>query len=277
MGLSLATILSIRFTGAALILAAFQIIVRRKSIFPGTKLVLRLFLLGAFVYAFQSMSFFMAMERIPASLGSLLLYAYPVMVALLSWVTSRHPPTPRQWLAMLLALSGVALTANLSNFFAVGSTSVDQMGVILALMAAFGYAVYIVFSEPLLAQAGTLVSTLWISIGSAVSFTIGGLLGGTLSLDLPPLGPLLLLVMMLFSTILPLGTLLAGIARVGPTTASLLSTLEPVFTILLAWLVLAELLSPIQAAGGALVLLSVVILNLPSRKRHTERLPESDM
>ena len=72
----------------------------------------------------------------------------------------------------------------------------------------------------------------------------------------------IILAMILFSTILPLATLLAGLARVGPTTASLLSTLEPVFTIALAVALLAETVSPAQLGGGALVLMAVVLLSL---------------
>ncbi len=52
----------------------------------------------------------------------------------------------------------------------------------------------------------------------------------------------------------------AGLKRVGPSTASVVSTFEPVFTAILAWLVLGETLAPAQLAGGALVVASAAWL-----------------
>jgi drug/metabolite transporter (DMT)-like permease len=72
--------------------------------------------------------------------------------------------------------------------------------------------------------------------------------------------------LIVFSTILPLTTFFAGMRRVGPTAASLLSTLEPAFTIALAAIVLGEVLTRSQWMGGALILAAVVLLNLPTRR-----------
>ena len=70
--------------------------------------------------------------------------------------------------------------------------------------------------------------------------------------------------MIIFSTVLALTFLLAGITRVGATTASLISTLEPLFTVVLAILLLQESLSGVQFVGGALILAAVIGLNLSS-------------
>jgi drug/metabolite transporter (DMT)-like permease len=58
----------------------------------------------------------------------------------------------------------------------------------------------------------------------------------------------------LVCTVLAILAFFAGLKRVGPATASILSTLEPVVTVLLAWIVLDETLSVMQLAGGAMVL-----------------------
>jgi len=59
----------------------------------------------------------------------------------------------------------------------------------------------------------------------------------------------------------------AGLQRVGPTTASILATVEPVVTVVLAFLVFGERLGSVQLAGGALVLSAVVVLNLRVARR----------
>ena len=62
------------------------------------------------------------------------------------------------------------------------------------------------------------------------------------------------------STVAAVSLFFAGLQRVGPTTASIVSTAEPVVTVLLAFLVFGELLGPVQLLGGALVLGAVLVL-----------------
>jgi drug/metabolite transporter (DMT)-like permease len=69
------------------------------------------------------------------------------------------------------------------------------------------------------------------------------------------------------STVGAVGLFFAGLHRVGPTTASILSTVEPLVTGLLAFLVFGETLTAVQVAGGALVLGAVLVLNVPRRPR----------
>jgi drug/metabolite transporter (DMT)-like permease len=58
---------------------------------------------------------------------------------------------------------------------------------------------------------------------------------------------------------------LRAVSRIGAAQASLLSTLEPIFTIALAALLLGDRLTPLQLAGAALVLGAVVLSELRAR------------
>ena len=62
------------------------------------------------------------------------------------------------------------------------------------------------------------------------------------------------------STVAAISLFFAGLRRVGPTTASILATVEPLVTVLLAFLVFGETLGPVQLVGGALVLAAVLVL-----------------
>ena len=70
----------------------------------------------------------------------------------------------------------------------------------------------------------------------------------------------------MISTVAAVGLLFAGIRRVGPTSASILSTTEPVVTVLLAFLVFGESLGAVQLLGGALVLGAAVVLTASARR-----------
>jgi drug/metabolite transporter (DMT)-like permease len=69
------------------------------------------------------------------------------------------------------------------------------------------------------------------------------------------------------STVLAALTFFAGLRRTGPSTAAILSTVEPVVTTALAAVTLGEFLTPVQLAGGLLVLSSVVVLQIRPARR----------
>jgi len=261
-GLSLPGILYLRFGGAAVLLVVYLLARRIRFVFSFRK-TLPLFLLGSVGYAIQASLYVGALERIPASVAALLLYSYPVFVALLAWVIGRRRPTGQEWGAMALALAGVVLTISPSE--AIGRA--DPLGLAMVMTSAVWYAGYITISDRVIARTGSLVSTAWITLGAFISFTLVGWATRSLPASLSPNLAWIMLAMVLFSTILPIGTFLAGMGRVGPTAASLLSTLEPVFTTLLAAAFLRETLGERQVVGGALVLAAVVLLNLPTRAR----------
>jgi drug/metabolite transporter (DMT)-like permease len=64
----------------------------------------------------------------------------------------------------------------------------------------------------------------------------------------------------LIATVIPVVTFLAGLERIGPTNASMLSTLEPVITVLLAAWLFGERLKPVVMLGGVLILVAVILL-----------------
>jgi drug/metabolite transporter (DMT)-like permease len=73
------------------------------------------------------------------------------------------------------------------------------------------------------------------------------------------------------STVAAVSLFFAGLDRVGPTAASILSTIEPVVTVVLAFLVFGEVLGAVQLAGGALVLGAVFVLNARADRRASAR------
>jgi len=78
------------------------------------------------------------------------------------------------------------------------------------------------------------------------------------------------------STALAVQTFYAGVRRIGAAQASLVSTVEPVYTIVLATLLFGELLTPIQLLGGILVISAVILAQTASRAKPAETpMPEA--
>jgi drug/metabolite transporter (DMT)-like permease len=263
-GLTLAGMLSLRFAGAALVLGLGLWLTRRSPAGVSLRMMAGLLALGMFGYGVQSTLYFGGLQRVPASISSLLLYVYPLFVAIYDRVLN-HRPLPRLRQAALgLALIGVALTVRPDS--SAGASPLDPLGLAFVLGSAAWYAGYIIASDRVVRKVGAWASTTGISLGAAVAFTVGGLATRSLDWRLNSDQAVLLVGIIIFSTVLPLSTFLAGVARLGPTTASIVSTLEPVFTVALAALILGESLRPVQAAGGALVLAAAVLVQWPEKR-----------
>jgi drug/metabolite transporter (DMT)-like permease len=130
----------------------------------------------------------------------------------------------------------------------------DWSGILLAFGAALVYSVYIILGRRVLAQVPPVVTSAFISGFAALSFLTYGGLSQSLSFILPIQTWTVIMGVVIFSTILAMASFFAGMDIVGPTRASILSTIEPVITILFSALLLQETLSWGQGAGALLVI-----------------------
>jgi drug/metabolite transporter (DMT)-like permease len=212
--------------------------------------------LGACGYAIQAGCYFTALERIDASLLSLLLYTFPAMVAVAAVALGRERMDARRVAALVLASGGLALVVA-----GAGTGALDPLGAALGLGAAVVYSTYILISEGVVGRMTPRLLSALVCTGAAASLTVGSALLGQLRPgELTAAGWGWLACLALVSTVAAVSLFFAGLERVGPTTASILSTAEPVVTVLLAFLVFGELLGPLQLLGGALVLGAVLVL-----------------
>jgi drug/metabolite transporter (DMT)-like permease len=217
--------------------------------------------LGACGYAIQSGCFFAALERIDASLLSLLLYTFPAIVAAAAVALGRERIDGRRLAALGLASGGLALVVA-----GAGAGTLDPLGAALGLGAALVYSTYILVSEGVAGRMRPTVLSALVCTGAAVSLMAGSALLGQLRLgELTAAGWGWLACIAVVSTVAAISLFFAGLRRAGPTTASILATVEPLVTVLLAFLVFGETLAMVQLVGGALVLAAVLVLSVPRR------------
>ena len=201
---------------------------------------------------------FFGLERIPVSTFIVLFYTYPAMVALMSALLGERLPF-QSWLALGLTLVGVALTA---PDFSQGFSGDTSIGVILSLVNAFIVGVIVMLSSRILRGHTELArASSWTVTGACLVFLALALLR-PLGVPQRPAEWLGLLAMASFSTVFPIFFLNAGIQKLGPTRASIMGTIEPVFTTILAILFLGETIQPVQLFGGLLILASLLLLQL---------------
>jgi drug/metabolite transporter (DMT)-like permease len=244
------TLLLLRFTLAAAIL--LPLAARRGAPRPGRALFGGLGLLGA-IYVGQSLTYFTALRTTSVALLGLLLYLYPVAVALLASVVFHIPLTWRRLASLALALTGAGLT--------IGPLGGDGnlLGIGLGLASALIYSGYILLATRLTRTVDPIWSSAIITASAAVIF--GGLATARgVALPQSAVGWAAVMAISVISTVVAILSFMAGLQRIGPTDAATMSTLEPAITALLAVVILGESLGPLQLVGGLLILSAAVVV-----------------
>jgi drug/metabolite transporter (DMT)-like permease len=196
-----------------------------------------------------------SLQFIPAASVAFLFYTYPTWVAVLAIVRRTEPVDGAKLAALVLSLAGIVTIVG--NPLA---TKLDPRGIGLALAAAIVYAVLIPWLGKIQDGLKPAAATAWIALGAAICFVVGAL--ATQASLFPPSTALLVNAgaLAFIATTVALTAFLAGLAELGPVRASIVSTVEPFWTALLAGLVLGQSVGPRTWIGGAMIAAAMVVL-----------------
>jgi drug/metabolite transporter (DMT)-like permease len=258
-GATVGTLLATRFALAAALFWA--LIAARGGARIARRDALAGLALGAVGYASQAGCYFAALRRIDASLLSLLIYTFPAIVAVAAVALGRERADARRAVALVLASSGIAMVVA-----GAGAGALDPLGAALGAAAAVVYSAYILLGDGIAGRVDARTLSALVCTGAAFTLAVASAALGDLrpgELTLAGWGWLAALAAV--STVGAISLFFAGLRRVGPTAASILSTVEPLVTVVLAFLVFGETLGIVQTFGGALVLAAVVTLARRSR------------
>jgi drug/metabolite transporter (DMT)-like permease len=216
--------------------------------------------------AFVQWFYFLAIHRLAIGVALLIEYLAPLLVALWARYVQHAPVRRRIWVALGLALAGLALIVQLFG----GGASLSTAGVLFALGGAVAYATYVLLAEhavggrdpvSVLGFGFLFASVFWAAISPWWDFpgralTVDTSLGGNIaSLHLPIWA--LAAWMIVLGTIVPFFLLVSALRHISATTAGIVAMLEPVAGALVAWAWLGESLNGVQLAGAAVVLAAI--------------------
>lgn len=222
--------------------------------------------LGFVSYYFAALLDFMGLQYITASLERLILFVYPTIVVIISATIYRKKVTRPQLIALGFTYLGVAVV------FAGSLDMAQQKNFILGVLLVFGcavfYAIYMIGSEKLIPKVGATRFTAY-----AMTFAAMGVIShyfinnsGSL-LQFPRQVYELSIGMAIISTVVPAFLVSAGIKRIGASDASIVASVGPIATIVMAYIFLNESLSGTQLLGTALVLGGVLLISLRKKKK----------
>ena len=224
---------------------------------------LRVFVLGALNFSVFLSLLFIAAYRLPGGVAATIGAIQPLIVVFLAYLLLGNPIRLVSILAALIGAAGVALLVLTPR------AALDPLGIVAGLVGAVSMACGIVLNRKWQPPVPPLTFTAW-------QLTAGGLLLVPVvllaepAMPMPSLANLAALAWLgLIGMALTYLLWLRGIARLDPATVSPLLLLSPVTAVLLGWLCLHQSLSPLQVAGGVLVVGSIWLGQRAGRKAMT--------
>ena len=271
-GLSSLRLAQVRSTGAFLLIALALAAVRPETLRLRRRELPYFILFGVGGLALVQWFYFLAIHRLEIGIALLIQYLAPVLVALWARYVLHEPVRKRIWVALALALTGLALVVEIWS-----GLSLNTAGVAASLGAAGSYALYILLAEQRIGERDPIslvcmgflfASILWAVLRPWWSFPVHvvgedvSLHGHFSSVHLPVWS--LMAWMILLGTIVPFALLVASLRYISATRAGIVAMVEPVAGTIVAWAWLGESLSGVQLVC-ALVVLAAIFLAQSAR------------
>ena len=266
-GLSPWRLAEVRSTGAFGFFLIYLIFFKRSALKFDLKALPEMLVYGIVGYAGVQFFYFVAIVRMPVSVGLIIEFTAPIWIALwIRYVRKQYVPRT-MWLAVALAFSGLLLIAQVWK-----GLTFDGIGLIAAFLDAFALTAYFLLGEKWGKRAATETLMLY-GFGISMLFwwvtfplwsypteiftqkiDLRGQLAGTFTG-----GWVLILFVIVVGTIIPYTGNLIGITKTSASSASIIGMLEPVFAGIFAWIWLSETFNAIQLIGAAAVISGIYI------------------
>lgn len=220
----------------------------------GFKDFLNAFFAGSVLYFIQSYAFIKSLEYIEASTASLILYAYPVTVTILSIIFFKTKISKSMFISLLLIMLGCLLI-----FYDALLRKVHFIGIFYALLAMSVFSFYLIFIQKALTRINPIIFSFYVIINTAFSYVIFfnsyNFVGLTQNKILIAIGigfiPTFLAVLFLY----------IAIEKIGSVYASIFSTIEPVVTVTASFVILGERILFLQIIGMFLIIVGILLPN----------------
>jgi drug/metabolite transporter (DMT)-like permease len=272
-GLSSLRLVELRSVGAAVCLFALVAGTRPEALRASLRELRFLAIYGVTGIALVQWFYFVAISRLPVSIALLLEYTAPLLVALWVRLVRGEQVRPRVWAALALCLGGLSLVAQVWTGF-----TLDGLGVVAGLGAALALAAYYLLGERGLGRRDALSLSAWTFGFSGLLWSVVqpwwtfpfDVLAGSVALPGPLAGIAvptwsLAICSVLLGTVVPFLLVLGAIRELGPARVGLIGMMEPVGAGMVAWVVLAEVLTGMQLLGAAVVLVGIAVAETARR------------
>lgn len=250
-------VMSVRFTLAALLMFAIRAVMVRDTPWPSLKATAKLLLWGVCIMGI-SLTYFVAINDIDTGLAIVLFYANPLFIVFGSWIIWKKRPSRNILISLVFTMIGVFITVG-----QIGDASMSAVA--LVLLSAVFFTIYLLGLSHSLEQTDVITSVVIVNAGGALSYWfLAATSPGSLTTKFPhdSVAWVYIAALVVFGTVTPIIAGFAGLKRVGPSTVSVLTTLEPVLAIAAGIIFLSEQLTINRVIGASFVIGALIALSV---------------
>lgn len=260
-GMNIPSVLFYRF-GLAWVIVAVVMMFRKESLRVNRREFLTLSALGV-LFILSSTTLYTSFNLMPSGIASTILFTYPIMTAAIMTLVFRERLTLLTVVAIALSLVGVALLS-----FNDDGTTFSLLGIVLVLISALTYALYIIVVDKSPLQMSSFKINFYVLFYCALGNVVYALVSGQ-PLMLPPSPTAWFLVSWLavVPAIMALVMMVYAAKYLGSTPTAILGALEPMTAVLIGVFVFAEPFSLRLSLGIVLILSAVTMVVLSKAKR----------
>jgi drug/metabolite transporter (DMT)-like permease len=246
------TMLFYRFFLAGCLFCVYCLIKKKPLLFENKKNYAYLVIAGA-IYSTQCILFFSSFHYISAAVGEVIFYIYPVFVAVLSAVFLNEKITKYKVIGIMAAVAGIGVI-----LYAPGGGA-HLRGVVMVILSAFASSCYFIFNKKFTTETDTPILMTYICFTCSLIYFFFSIFRGEFAVPGEWNVWLYIVLLAVWSTVVGLFCLMKGLKLLEAGMASLVSLSEPIFTILLSYMILGTALTPVQLAGSAVVIAAIYL------------------
>lgn len=255
------TVLFYRYFTAVIIFGLWTTLVKKISLKPNLKEIIPMYVAGL-MFAFSSLTLFNSYSYIDGGIASVLLFIYPVFVALIMFILFKERLHKNTLFSIFLVMCGIFLLYK-------GKTNetLNLTGLILVFISALFYAIYMVLIKKnnILKHINSSKLTFYVMLFGLSVFLYNLKFGRNLQLITKPLLYIDILMLAVLPTIVAIETLTLSIKLIGPTLSAVISALEPVSAMIFCVIFFKETVT-LKILLGIIAILSAVFLIITDKK-----------
>jgi len=262
-GLNTDSVLMLRMAISLPIYLAIMVFLLNKKEVPKAAIknnIILIIFLGFIGYFLASWLDLKGLELISASLERLTLFTYPIFVAILGALFFATPLNKKIIISLVLSYSGLWVVFSQELKVSGDNTLI---GVLFVVMSAFSFSFYVLLGKKVITRIGSLwFTTIAMSVSSLFVLVFYYLTFDFEWLSITNEAWFWVCMLAVFSTVIPSFMISEALSKIGPAQTGIVGTVGPLFTIVLAVIILHEPFSLYHALGIILVMMGVIILTI---------------
>jgi drug/metabolite transporter (DMT)-like permease len=259
--LTVSSMLFWRFMVAGIWIVLMFPFIKKTTYHPveGRAKLIKMILFGSLAYSGTSGFYFISSHYLGTGLAMVIFFSYPVFVVLFSWFLTNWKMNRYALGSLFAIILGVILLKGH------GAHALNLTGLFFGFLSSLTYGLYMYGGRHNSKKMDTSWLTFLICLGNSAVFFVLCLATKTFSVPSTFHAWIYVIALGIFATALPIQLLLMGLKHINPVKASILSVLEPVVTLLIGFLFLAETMSTSQFVGVLIVLIGALLIQFENQ------------